>query len=193
MSVDQSVKSTSAGSTYAEAEVLALFPGDTGGERDLDARRLDVTSRIVGARTLHVGRVRKNPQRESAEAVPLRQEIVPAVIADLVDHAPVHAGSPRARAAHRRPLRRRRPWPARSCRRPWRPSTNPDTSPASPSARDRRACPATRRAVGPRTRRLAATRRGSRWLRRRTRPRRLRRSPRARAARAASAAGPPRG
>ena len=73
-----------------EAEVLALLARNTRRERDGDPRRFDVTVDVVGARSLYVRRVRQDPQRVAPEAIPLSEEIVAAVIPDLIDHVPVN-------------------------------------------------------------------------------------------------------
>ena len=56
---------------------------------------------VVRAEPLDVRRVREDAARIVAETIPLRQEVVAAVIADLLDQRAVHVADLAARAARR--------------------------------------------------------------------------------------------
>src|SRR4051794_34141336 len=78
------------GIAVAEGDARAALAGDAGGESDADARGLHLADGIVRAEALHVGGMGEDPSRIAAETVPLAEEVVAAVIADLVDEPPVH-------------------------------------------------------------------------------------------------------
>ena len=59
--------------------------GDAGGQGDGDPAALLAGGLVVGARAAQVGGVREDAPRHDPEAVPLLHEVVPAVVAHLVD------------------------------------------------------------------------------------------------------------
>ena len=64
----------------ADVDPLAALPRDPGRQRDADARRLDAAGTVERPEPLQVRGVRKDAARIVLEAIPLRDEVVAAVV-----------------------------------------------------------------------------------------------------------------
>src|SRR5205085_1945689 len=76
----------------AQVHPMAAFFGDAGCQRDLDARRLGATGAVVGACPFDVRAVCQDGAWHIFETLPLLEEIVPHVVAHLVDQLAVRVG-----------------------------------------------------------------------------------------------------
>src|SRR6266487_2901053 len=76
----------------AQVDAPAAFLGNAGGQCDRDARRLDTGYGIVGPCPLDVRAVGQNAARHMLIAIPLLDQIIPDVIAHLVNQIAVCIG-----------------------------------------------------------------------------------------------------
>src|SRR5438093_1609481 len=76
----------------AQVDTPTAFLWNAGGQCDRDARRFDAASGIVGTRSLNVRAVCQNASRHVFKAIPLLDEIVPDMVANLVNQFTVRVG-----------------------------------------------------------------------------------------------------
>jgi len=76
----------------AEVDAPTAFLGNAGGQCDRDTRRFDTGCGIVGTRSLDVRAMGQNAARHVFKTIPLLDEIIPDMVADLVNQFAVRVG-----------------------------------------------------------------------------------------------------
>src|SRR5436305_9712056 len=69
----------------AQVDAPAAFLGNAGRQGDRDARRFDAGSGIVGPRSFNVRTMGQNAAWHVFKAIPLLDEIIPDMVADLIN------------------------------------------------------------------------------------------------------------
>ena len=76
----------------AQVDAPTAFLWNAGRQCDRDARRFDAECLVVGPRSLDMRAMRQNASRYMFEAIPLLDEIIPDMVADLVNQFTVRVG-----------------------------------------------------------------------------------------------------